>query len=253
MTSKLKRQAGHWLMVVSFLTIAACNNPSIMFRAKRNYPFQDLSKIEQLSEYKIGINDILSIKVTTNKGANLIEPVSSAGSNESSEYTATVEFDGTVKMPLLGRVKLIGLTIRECELLFEEQYKLFFIEPFATVDIINKRVIIFPGSSGNASVVTLKNRNTSLIEVLAGIGGIRGTGKSHRIKLIRGDFDNPQVYMINLSRIEGLKNADIILQGNDIIYIEPRDDYVLNFISRIAPYVSLLNLGLLVYALIPGK
>ena len=239
-----------------------------MFRAKRNYPYDDFSKIISSREYKIGVNDRLSIRVVPNKGAPLLESFGgygtssgssfgyTPGSNQTaigSQYIGDVEFDGSIKMPLLGRVQVKGLTIRECELLFEEVYKQFLVEPYVNVEIQNKRVFFFPGSGGTASVVNLVNRNTTLFEALAQVGGMPPNARAHRIKLIRGDLKNPTIYLIDLSTIEGMKNANLVLEGNDIVYIEPRNDVVLNLVSRVAPYFGLINFGLLIWALIPGK
>jgi polysaccharide export outer membrane protein len=83
------------------------------------------------------------------------------------------------------------------------------------------------------------------LELIAIAGGIPINGKAHRIKLIRGDLKNPQVYLIDLSTIEGMKKAELTMQGNDIVYVEPRNDYVSNFSNRAAPYLGLLNLILI--------
>lgn len=231
-----------------------------MFRTKRDYQYSDLSKIENEVEYKIGLNDRVLIQVVPNKGALLVEPnsvgISGGGvatGGGASALEATVEFDGTLKMPLLGRVKVVGLSVRESELLFEEYYKQFFVEPFVRITVMNKRVLVFPGVGGAASVITLRNNNTSLLEAIATIGGIRGTAKAHKIKLIRGDPEKPKIYRINLSKIDNIAQGGIILQGNDIIYIEGRDEVLLNFAARVSPYLAVLNLGYVVYALIPGK
>jgi polysaccharide export outer membrane protein len=89
----------------------------------------------------------------------------------------------------------------------------------------------------------LQNQNTSLLEALALSGGVSANGKAHRIKLIRGDLKNPQVYLIDLSTIDGMKKANMTLQGNDIVYIEPRNDYVQNFVNRASPYLFIANLA----------
>ena len=52
-------------------------------------------------------------------------------------------------------------------------------------------------------------------------GGLADKGRAARIKLIRGDLADPEVYLIDLATIEGISQADIILQANDIIYVEP--------------------------------
>jgi ABC-type proline/glycine betaine transport system ATPase subunit len=47
-----------------------------------------------------------------------------------------------------------------------------------------------------------------------------------------------------------MKKGNIVLQGNDIIYIEPRNDYVINFTNRIAGYIGAISLGVLIYGLV---
>jgi polysaccharide export outer membrane protein len=225
-----------------------------MFRTKHNYPFDDLSKIPPTREYKIGINDNIDIQVNPNKGAMLLEGTSGGNSGNSSSMvrtlTSIVEYDGTVKLPVLGRIQMKDLTQREAELLMEERYKEIFIDPYVKITITNKRVILFPGSAGTARVLNLMNQNTTLTEAIAMSGGVTGEAKANRIKLIRGNPENPEVYLIDLSTIEGMKKGNIVLQGNDIIYIEPRNDYVINFTNRIAPYFGALSLFILIYGLV---
>jgi polysaccharide export outer membrane protein len=218
-----------------------------MFRTKHDYPYTDLSKIPPTREYKIGLNDQLDLIINPNKGATLIDGTSitnaigtsTTNSNNNNvnlntpNFTVNVEFDGTIKLPVLGRVAVKDLTVREAELLLEERLKIFYVEPFVNIKLSNKRVIIFPGSAGTAHVLQLTNQNTTLTEALALAGGIPNSGKSHRIKLIRGEKENPEVYLIDLSTIDGMKKGDIVLQGNDIIYVEPINDYIINFTTRI--------------------
>jgi polysaccharide export outer membrane protein len=114
---------------------------------------------------------------------------------------------------------------------------------------VNKRVLLFPGRGGAASVLYLTNQNTSLLEALAATGGV--FGKAKKIKLIRGDLKNPKVYLIDLSTIDGLKQADLTLLGNDIIYVQPIDDRVSNFTNRISSVLGLLGTVLFVYSILP--
>jgi polysaccharide export outer membrane protein len=106
---------------------------------------------------------------------------------------------------------------------------------------------LFSGAAGSAKVVPLPYQNMNLLEVLAISGGIPITGKAHRIKLIRGDLKNPQIFLIDLSQIENLKKSDLIVQGDDIIYIDFRNDFAQNLLLRIGPYIGLLNLGVTAY------
>ncbi len=225
----------------------------MMFRTKKNYPFEDLSKIPDTREYKIATNDELTIIVNPNKGASLLEGGENGqqtNNNNQRGIPVTVDFDGTIKLPVLGRVKITDLNVREAELLMENLLKTFYVDPYVTIKIQSKRVILFSGAAGNARVIPLQYQNMNLMEVLAISGGIPTTGKAHRIKIIRGNLKNPQIFLIDLSKIEGLKTSDLIVQGDDIIYVDFRNDYVQNFLTRIGPSLGLINLAVTTYFLL---
>jgi polysaccharide export outer membrane protein len=215
-----------------------------MFKTKRNYPFEDASKLPESREYKISINDELTLQITPNKGSTLLDGAEQAGMKG---INATVDFDGMVKLPILGRIKIANLTVREAEFLLEDYLRAYYVDPYVTITIQNKRVILFSGAAGSARVVPLRYQNMNLLEVLASAGGIPATGKAHRIKVIRGDLKNPQIFLIDLSRIENLKKSDLIVQGDDIIYVDFRNDYAQNLLNRIGPTIGLLNLGVTTY------
>jgi polysaccharide biosynthesis/export protein len=239
-----------FLVIAVLVTVGGCTNRSIMFKTGMKYDFDDMSKMTVIEQYKIGINDELSIQVAPNNGSNLLEIAS--GNNTSVTRTLSiVEYDGTLKLPVLGSVPVFGLTNREAELLLEERYRSYFVDPFVKVQVTNKRVILFPGESGSARVVVLKNQNTTLLEALAGSGGIPANGKSNRVKLIRKDEGGvTRIYLIDLSKMSGLYSANTVLQGNDIVYVEPRNDYLLNFASRTAGYFFVFNTLLLLNSLL---
>lgn len=215
-----------------------------MFQTKRNYPFEDASKMPDIREYKIAVNDELNISISPNKGASIFENTDVIAGRG---VGTTVDYDGSIKLPILGRIKISNLTVREAELLMEDLLKTYYVDPYVTIKVLSKRVILFSGGAGVARVVPLPFQNMNLLEVLAISGGIPATGKAHRIKIIRGDLKNPQIYLIDLSKIENLKKSDLIVQGDDIIYVDFRNDYAQNLLSRIAPTIGLINIGVTTY------
>jgi polysaccharide export outer membrane protein len=224
-----------------------------MLKTGKGYKYSDFPT-SQLVVYKIAPNDILSFQIFSNDGFKLIDVSTiSEGGGGGAQYLQSgaagiryhVEFDGTVKMPLLGHVSLQGLTVREAESFLEEKFASFYNKPFVLLEVTNRKVTIFPGNEGAARVVPLQNENTTLLEGLALAGGISNVGKAYNIKLIRGDLKNPQVYLIDLSSIEGMKQADLVLQSNDIIYIEPTIRIDKQIIGEILPYLTFITTTLL--------
>ena len=116
-----------------------------------------------------------------------------------------MELDGTVELPEVGAVQLAGLTLDEAERKIEDAYEAEYVEPYALLRVVNNRVLVFPGEAGQATVITLENQNTTVIEVLAQAGGIRARGRSKRIKLIRQKGDEDLVFLMDLSTVDSLE------------------------------------------------
>ncbi|HRV24505.1 MAG TPA: hypothetical protein P5046_04735, partial [Sphaerochaeta sp.] len=55
------------------------------------------------------------------------------------------------------------------------------------------------------------------------------------------DHRNPQVFHVDLSTLDGLKNSPIRVQSNDIIYVESVPNYRNRFLSQLSPIVGILS------------
>ena len=227
--------------------------PSMMLKTPRHYPFDKLNDSISNTDYKISINDFLTLRLYSQDGFRLIDfsNLSEASSGGGATSTASantdylVEPDGTVRLPVIGWIHITGYTIREATQMLEQKYSQYYIKPFILLQVTNRRVIVFPGSPGSAKVVPLIYNNTTLMEVLAITGGITEDGKAKQIKLIRGDPNKPNVYLIDLSTINGIREGNTILQEGDIIYITPTIRPIERFLGRIAPALALLSTVLL--------
>ena len=96
----------------------------------------------------------------------------------------------------------------------------------------------------------LEEAATTLLEILAKSGGISPRGKAKIVKVMRKVGDKREIYKIDISTIDGLKYADMIIQGDDYIYIEPRTRLIQGAITELAPILSLMSTFAVVYTLI---
>lgn len=254
-----------YLFLILLTPLFSCKlNPSIMFKTGKDYPYKVDQTIGNI-EYRLAPNDILGFSVFTNDGFKLIDLTTgigagtgtglnaSAGSNSGNSVQFKVDIEGQVKLPIIGKVKITDLTIREAEKLLEDKYTVYYNKPFVMLNVLNRRVMVFTGTGGSGTVVTLENENTTLIEALALAGGITVTGKANVIKLIRGDSRNPQVHLIDLSTVEGMTQSNMLLQANDIIYVEPVKRVSQNILAEVAPIVGIITSLLLLYEIVINK
>lgn len=237
-------------LVFMALLMSSCKflNPSQMLKAPKDYKYEPLPK-EKEYETKLNPNDQISMILLSNDGFKLLNLLGEEKINNNllgNELTYRVEFDGMVNLPILGRVKLGGLTMRQAEMFLEEEFAKYYIQPFVILKITNRKVMVFNGTDGLAKVVPLVDENTNLIRVIAQAGGVTRTGRSYDIKVIRGEFAEPKVYHFNIRKIDGLKDADFMMQSNDIVYITPSPQVAKTLMVEVGPYLSLLTTLLLV-------
>lgn len=252
-------------LIAILVSLSSCGiNSDIMFRSpkgdntkKSNYyeiVSPDSLPREKEEDYRIAFDDRITLTVSPNNGKQILEMVTgttsqggtnTTGANAFRNNEYTVRTDGYVNLPQIGDVQLKGLTIRQAETELARLYSELYIEPFVIVRVVNKRVIVFPGGGGDAQIVYLNNNNTRLMEVLAASGGINQRGKSKSIKLMRLVEGKRLIVPINLSTLDGLAYADIIVQGNDYIYVEPNPRVVREVLQQTTPVLSFVTTILL--------
>ena len=230
------------------LVLGSCNNSAIMLKTEKKFKYTDINKLKDQTEYKIGVNDIIELSVATNNGAEIFsKSIATITGEQLNPFIIPVEFDGTIKIPIIGRINVIGLTQRELELLLEQKYAQHYIEPYITAKITNKFIVYFSGDGGLAKKVKIESPKTTLLEIIAQNDGIGVQGKSDKIKLIRGDKKNPDIFLIDLSNMNNVQLSDIVIQAGDIIVVEARNDYAANFFQRTSTYFVVLNLVFAIY------
>lgn len=176
------------------------------------------------------------------------------GATAGSEFL--VQADGTVVLPLLNRVKVSGLSLLQADSVLQVRYNEYYKEPFVTTRVTNNRVFMLGAAGGQ--VIPLANDNMNLIEVLALAGGLDGGGgggggsggggfyryggKASNIRIIRGDLKNPRIQQVDLTTLEGMRRANLQMEPNDIVYVEPVHRPVLETLADAAPIISFTSL-----------
>lgn len=232
------------LLTISFLSGCASYKQNIMFKKGENTAVSsiDMARQEAENNYTIKPNDYLELQVYTKSGEKLIDPEMELISenrvnvqNARPQLKYLVRRDGFVKLPMVGDVKLEGMTIIEAEQVLQEKYSVFYKDPYVNIRYLNKRVVVLGALGGR--VVPLESENIRVTEVLALAEGIDNYAKVQNIRLLRGD----EVFMIDLSTIEGYRNSNMIVRSGDIIYVEPIRRPFTEFMRENGPVISALS------------
>lgn len=258
MQSKLSLWAYLAVSVVLLISLNSCHvlNSSIMLEADKKFAYDSL-KLDSANfsaEYRLAPDDVIELRLFANDGFKMVDLITSGGATPGNAlarqgFEYIIDVRGYAKLPILGMVKLDSMTLREAELHLEERYSVYYVNPFVLMRVINRRVIVFPGDPGRAQVIGLNNSNTTVFEAIAQAGGITENGKANNIKLIRQTDDpgHPKVFRIDLSKIENVEQGNIVVQSNDIIYVEPRRRLASRTLQEVSPILSLFTSALTIY------
>ncbi len=151
-----------------------------------------------------------------------------------------IQETGAIVLPMIGKTQLAGLTLYQTDSLLAEKFSKFYEKPYVITRYINKRVMVM-GAMGN-KVITLTNENMTLLEVLTLAGNFDNNTRANKIRLIRNaNTGTPVMKNIDLSTWEGLKNAELIIQPNDVVYVEPRRRVGSEFLADFAQVASAIG------------
>ncbi len=193
----------------------------------------DLSQSQYLYDAKIMPKDILTITVNTvNPEAaapfNLV--VSTALNNngqignQRALQTYLVDNEGGIDFPVLGRIKVGGLTKSECEKLIHDKVKPYLNaaeNPVVTVRMSSYSISVL-GEVNRPGSYQVSREKINILEALAQAGDLTIYGVRERVKLIREDAQgHKQIHTVNLNDANILTSPYYYLQQNDILYVEP--------------------------------
>ncbi|MGN6177902.1 MAG: polysaccharide biosynthesis/export family protein, partial [Mucilaginibacter sp.] len=231
--------------------------------------FQEKSSIDSarqknavtLANYKIQPQDLLQVRNLQNIG--YITGDGGSGSSSSSGggtqgasggQTYQVEEDGTVALPVIGHVQVVGLTRMEATKVIEDLYrKTLLKDPIIELKIVNLKVTLLGEVKEQGNFPLVKDR-TTLVEMLGQAGGLTDKANERNVQIIRGDQNNPQVTVVNLRDINSINDPSTILRNGDIVYVAQnkraiRGDKLSNFSTIVQPVLIILNTALVIYTL----
>lgn len=126
-------------------------------------------------DYVIGEEDVLTVTVWKEKDLS---------------GTAVVRPDGKITVPLVGELYVVGMKPAQMQKLLEEKFKPFITmaQVSVTVNQINSRKIYLIGQVVREGTVPI-NTSMTILQVLAGAGGLRDFAKRKKIYLLRKHGD----------------------------------------------------------------
>ncbi len=179
-------------------------------------------------EYKIMPKDRLDISVynvykQSGVSSNQVNNVNNTISNSllDNKQGFLVSNKGIVFLPLIGEVRVSGLTAVQASKELTHKYKIYLRQPYVAVNILNQRVYIL-GEVRKPGMIPVLNETISIFEAISRSGDFTDYALRNEVKIVSGDLNNPKIRTIDLTSLSALKISNLILKPNDIVYISPR-------------------------------
>lgn len=219
------------LLVVA-LAIVGCKAPADIAY------FQDVqesqaAKVQQVREMRCKPMDRLTILVKSKDYElaslfNLMSQTQSftgGGNGGGSRYSLayTVDSEGFIDMPVLGKVKVAGLSRAEIAsyvkglIIGSGQL----LDPTVTVEWVNMQYSVL-GEVRNPGTFSIDRDRLTLVEAISQAGDLQITGCRQNIRVIRQENGEERHYFVDLTDTKSLyESPAYYLQQDDIVYVEP--------------------------------
>lgn len=139
-----------------------------------------------------------------------------------------VSQETAVVLPLIGKVDLTGLTVREAEQTITDRYNRdYLVNPQLNISVLEyaRRTVRVLGAVSSAGEIQFpQEEGLNLLDAIARAGGFTRLADRKRIKLTRRLPDGSQeTYIVNADElIEGGGSQAWSLRTNDLVYVPER-------------------------------
>ena len=165
-------------------------------------------------EYRIQVNDVLSIRVLGLDEVNArlfnVEAINTSLSlNEAALYVNgfSVDKTGNVQLHSVGKVKLAGLTVNE-----------YFANATVILKLVSFRVSVL-GEVRQPGTYFVYNNQITLLEALSQAGGPAEMADKRHVTLMRQSDQGTQALYIDLGSTDVLSSEYYYLLPNDVVYV----------------------------------
>jgi len=176
----------------------------------------------------IQTDDILTISVQSLGQDAFIAPqtpvptgaVATVGGSGSSITGFLVNKAGNVELPMLGVVKLAGLTTSEAIEVIRNKSTNYFKDPTVQVRFANYKITVL-GEVLRPATYTVPSEKVTVLDAISMAGDLTVYGKRNNIMLMRDNGDKKDIVRLDINSTALINSPYFYLKQNDVLYIEP--------------------------------
>jgi polysaccharide export outer membrane protein len=221
----------------------------------RNYPKDTIVKTLQVEEYTYMLQsgDILSVRISslTPEEYDFFRQAGSTGGAGGEDPLLSgylIDPDGTVELPVVGKIELGGLTIPKARQAIHNAVDGYLKSPTVHVKLLNFNYTVLGEVNGQGTYATY-NPKYSILEAVGQAGGLTEFADRANVKIVRRRGEQVDIAFVNLLDDSLIESPYYYLKPNDLIIVRPLKVKTFNtFTARnITLGISVVSALLLLY------
>jgi len=234
MSIKLMAARMGWLqLLILFSLLVSCRSNKDLRYLSDSWPSKTLTGLPQAhSDYKIKVNDNVFVSIiSSNLEMNEIYNPATAGLNRSINniwqslpgqflYGYLVDPDGTVSLPGLGKIEVVGLTMNDCESKIKSKAEEYLKDVTVKVRLLSYKITVM-GEVNTPGVYYNYNPEFTVFDALSSGGGLTSAAKYDKVLVLRRTESGSKTFTLNLNSASALNSEGYFLEPNDVVVVPP--------------------------------
>ncbi len=132
--------------------------------------------------------------------------------------------NGTITFPLVGNIKLSGLTLEQAEMRLAGRLRSYIKNPQVSMlvkEYGNKTVYVLGQVSKPSAIQIPPERPLTVLEAITSVGGFTDIANTSKVRVLRVENGKQKTIDVDVSQItkQGNKSMDIPLQPGDVVFV----------------------------------
>lgn len=202
------------LGIVYLGLLFGCTNASVMSQSTTDAVSTQevtdaLAQVRSSQSYVLQPGDLVDIRVYMEDNMDRVLRISG---------------NGTVTFPLVGNIKIAGLSLEQAEQTLADRLTAYIRQPQVSMlvkEYGNKTVYVLGQVSKPGSIQIPPEKQLTVLEAITSVGGFTDIANTSKVRVLRMEDGKQKSMDVDVSQItkQGNKSLDIALQPGDVVFV----------------------------------
>lgn len=215
--SYMKNKTKIFVLLLLLFSLSSCYNYKslrLLQDNNRSLPVYDKSNYQ---DYHIQVNDELIYRLISSD-ETISKLISSQSSGSQNQISYRVYTDGTIDLPFISHIPVVGLTLDEASVVIENNFKKLIPDAVIKLSLANKTFTMF-GDAGSGIFPIYKEKLT-IFQALSMSGDFSETSDRKHVRILRETKKGTQILEFDIRPKSIIDSKYYYIYPNDIIYVQ---------------------------------